>query len=149
MHARATYKPLQFRAKTAWTGARRAALSSLDKQDVAVGSPPEFRGERQVWAPEELLIGAVNTCIMLTFLTMAEARDLMPVAYESDAEGTLRHTDGLYRITEIVVRPRITVREERQVEPTRKLIDNTEPRCFMSASVTAEVSVAAEVVVRT
>jgi hypothetical protein len=43
---------------------------------------------------EELLVGSVNTCMMLTFLALAQARGLTPVGYESEAEGLLENVEG-------------------------------------------------------
>src|SRR6516225_7749013 len=68
------HKSFHFRAKTTWSAARRAVLSAPGKPNVVVGSPPEFRGEPAHWAPEELLVASLNTCTMLTFITLAQAR---------------------------------------------------------------------------
>ena len=46
-------------------------LSAAGRLNIVVGSPPEFKGQPDVWAPEELLVGSVNTCLMLTFLALA------------------------------------------------------------------------------
>jgi organic hydroperoxide reductase OsmC/OhrA len=61
-------------------------LSAAGKPNIVVGSPPEFKGEPDIWAPDELLIGSLNTCMMLTFLAFAQAQGLTPVGYESEAE---------------------------------------------------------------
>ncbi len=141
------HKSFRFRTKTAWSAARQGVLSAAGKPNVVVGSPPEFRGKPDVWAPEELLISSVNTCIMLTFLTLAEASGVTTAGYESEAEGLLEHSEATYRITEITVRPRITVNSETEVAPARDSIESAESRCFMSNSVRAKVKVLAEVVV--
>jgi hypothetical protein len=78
------YKSFRFKAKTTWNAARRGVLSAAGKPNIVVGSPPEFKGEPDNWAPEELLVGSVNTCILLTFLTLAQARGLIPAGYEND-----------------------------------------------------------------
>lgn len=141
------YKSFRFKAKTTWSSARRGTLSAAGKPNVIVGSPPEFKGEPDIWAPEELLVGSVNTCIMLTFLTLARARGLNPAGYESEAEGLLEAIEGTYRMTEVTVRPRITVNSETEVGPIREIIESTEPHCFMSNSVKANVKVIAELVI--
>ena len=82
------------------------------KPNIIVGSPPEFKGKPDNWAPEELLVGSVNTCILLTFLTLAQGRGLIPAAYESEADGLLENVDGKYLITQVTVRPRITVKNK-------------------------------------
>ena len=103
-----------------------------------MGSPPEFKGEPGNWSPEELLVGSLNTCIMLTFLTLAQARGLTPAGYESDAEGLLENVEGKYRLTEVSVRPRVVVETDAQLEVGRKTMEGVEAQCFISNSIILE-----------
>lgn len=142
------HKSFRYKAKTTWTSERVGVLSGRGKPNIIVGSPPEFKGKPDIWAPEELLVGSVNTCILLTFLTMAQKRGLIPAAYDSEAEGLLENVDGKYLITEVTVRPRITVKSKADIEPIREAIESAESRCFMSNSVKAKVTVIPDVVVQ-
>jgi organic hydroperoxide reductase OsmC/OhrA len=144
VEAKAAYKSFCYRAKTSWGSARRGVLSVAGKPNIIVGSPPEFKGEPNIWAPEELLVGSVNTCMMLTFLFLAQARGLIPAGYESEAEGLLENVEGKYRFTEVTVRPRVTVKGEADLERTREIMEGAEAQCFISNSVKAEVKVIAE-----
>jgi organic hydroperoxide reductase OsmC/OhrA len=116
VEAKRTYKSFRYKATTTWSSARRGSLSAAAKPNVVVGSPPEFKGEPDNWAPEELLVGSLNTCMMLTFLTLAQTRRLTPVGYESEAEGLLENVAGKYQITNIEVRPRVTLKSEADLE---------------------------------
>jgi hypothetical protein len=98
-------------------------LSAAGRPNVIVGSAPEFRGEPDVGAPEELLVGELNTYMMLTFV---RARDLSPVRYESKAEGLLEKFEGKYRIAKVTVRPRITLESDAGVDPARQVIESVE-----------------------
>jgi organic hydroperoxide reductase OsmC/OhrA len=118
-------------------------LSAAGRPTIIVGSPPEFKGEPNIWAAEELLVGSVNTCMMLTFLSLAQARGLTPAEYESEAEGLLEDIDGKYSFTEVTVRPLITVKREAE----REIMEMAEAHCFISNSVKAKVKVDAELVV--
>jgi organic hydroperoxide reductase OsmC/OhrA len=55
MENKTVYKSFRYQANTVWSSARRGTLSALGKPCIDVGSPPEFKGEPDVWAPEELL----------------------------------------------------------------------------------------------
>jgi peroxiredoxin-like protein len=138
------YRSFRYKAKTTWISGRRGLLSAVEKPNVVIGSPPEFKGEPDVWTPEELLIGSVNTCIMLTFLSLAQARGLTPAAYESDAEGLLESVEGKFRITEVTVRPHITINEEGDLDRAREIIERAETECFISNSVKSKVKIVAE-----
>jgi hypothetical protein len=43
-------------------------------------------------------------------LALTEARGLTLEGYESEAEGLLENVEGRYRVTEVTVRPHITIR---------------------------------------
>jgi organic hydroperoxide reductase OsmC/OhrA len=141
------YKSFHYKARTAWGSARRGMLSAVGKPNIVVGSPPEFKGEPDNWAPEELLVGSLNTCMMLTFLTLARARGLTPVGYEGEAEGLLENVAGKYQITRVTVRPRVTLRSDAELEPARKTMDSVEAHCFIASSIKARVTLTPEFVV--
>jgi organic hydroperoxide reductase OsmC/OhrA len=141
------YKSFRYKANTAWSSARRGTLSASGKPNIVVGSPPEFKGEPDIWAPEELLVGSVNTCMMLTFLTLAQAKGLTPVRYESEAEGLLENVEGKYRITEVMVRPRVSLKDKAELEPAREIMETVEAQCFISNSIKSKISLTAEFVV--
>ena len=147
MERRKTYKSFRYRAKTAWSSARRGTLSASGKPNVVVGSPPEFKGEPDIWAPEELLVGSLNTCMMLTFLTLAQAKGLTPVGYESEAEGLLANIEGKYRITEVTVRPRVSLKGKAELERAREIMESVEAQCFISNSIKSKVTLTAEFVI--
>jgi peroxiredoxin-like protein len=142
-----TYKSFRYKAKTTWSSGRRGMLSAGAKPDVIVGSPPEFKGEASNWSPEEMLVGALNTCLMLTFLTLAQARGLTSVGYESEAEGLLENVEGKYRITEVTVRPRVALKSEGEFELARKTMEGVEAQCFISNSITSRVTLTPEFIV--
>jgi organic hydroperoxide reductase OsmC/OhrA len=147
METKRAYKSFRYNANTAWSSARRGTLSASGKPNIIVGSPPEFKGTPDIWAPEELLVGSVNTCMMLTFLALAHAKGLTPVGYESEAEGLLENVEGKYRITEVTVRPRVSLKSKADLEHAREIMENVEAQCFISNSIKSKVSLGAEFVV--
>ena len=147
MGPKRVYKSFHYKVKTAWSSARRGMLSAAGRPNIVVGSPPEFKGEPDIWAPEELLVGSLNTCMMLTFLTLAQAQGLIPTGYESEAEGLLENVEGRYHITEVAVRPRVTLKSEAELEPARKTMESVEAHCFIANSINARVTLTTEFVV--
>jgi organic hydroperoxide reductase OsmC/OhrA len=85
--------------------------------------------------------------MMLTFLTLAQARGLTPVGYESEAEGLLENVEGKYHITEVAVRPHVTVNSEAELEPARKTMESVEAHCFIANSINARLKLTPEFVV--
>jgi organic hydroperoxide reductase OsmC/OhrA len=144
---RRAHKSFRYKAETAWSSARRGTLSALGKPNIVVGSPPEFKGQPDIWPPEELLVGSVNTCLMLTFLTLAQAQGLIPTGYESEAEGLLENIEGKYRITEVTVRPRVTLNGAAELGRAREIMESVEAQCFISNSIKSKVTLTAEFVI--
>lgn len=147
METKRAYKSFRYKANTAWSSARRGTLSASGKPNISVGSPPEFKGAPDIWAPEELMVGSVNTCMMLTFLALAHAKGLTPVGYESEAEGLLENIEGKYRITEVIVRPRVSLKGKAEIERAHEIMESVETQCFISNSIKSKVTLSAEFVV--
>lgn len=139
MEPRKTYKTYHFKTTISLTTARRGIMTNKDHPQVEIGSPLEFKGAADVWCPEELLLGAVNTCLMLTFLAYAQHRRLEISACESIAEGTVENTDGKYRVTRIVVKPLIALKQESDIALAEEALKSAKEGCFISNSVTATI----------
>lgn len=139
MELKKTYKTYHFKNVVSLTTARRGIMTNENHAAVAIGSPPEFKGAADVWCPEEMLIGAVNTCLMLTFLAYAQHRRIEIAACESSAEGTVENVDGKYRVTRIVVRPAISLHREDDIPRAQEVLKGAKEGCFISNSVTATV----------
>jgi organic hydroperoxide reductase OsmC/OhrA len=109
---------------------------------MEVGSPAEFKGDPGIWSPEELLVCALNACLMLTFVSWAQNKGVQVVVYESKAEGLLENVDGKYRITEVSVQPSLVLKSQTDVEAARAIMDEVEENCFISNSIRAKLKLA-------
>lgn len=139
MEVKKAYKSFHYKSDVVWTSGRRGVISALGKAPVEVGSPPEFKGEPGIWTPEEMLVGSLNTCLMLTFLTLTASKGVGLGSYESSAEGLLENVDGKYRVTEVTVQPIVAVKSQADLDAARKIMDSVEANCFISNSITAKV----------
>ena len=63
------------------------------------------------------------------------------MAYEDDALGVMPEDDEPLRITEITLRPRITVTGDASEERIRKLVHMAHEHCFIANSLTSAVSI--------
>jgi len=115
---------------------------------MEIGSPVELKGEPGLWSPEELFVGALNGCLMLTFVALAQSKGLQFLAYESAAEGLLENVDGKYRITEVSVQPNLVLKSEADLDTARTIMGAVEENCFISNSITAKVKLAPQFRVR-
>ena len=142
MGQKKTYRTFQFDNVVAWKSEFRGTLSASEHSNIEVGTPPPvFKGTPDVWCPEDLLIGALNACLMLTFLYEMQRRKLEVLAYESSAQGTLERRDGKHCVTRIVVHPRISLKYGNDIVAAHEAIKDTVDSCMISNSILATVQV--------
>ncbi len=134
-----TYRTFHFENTVGWNSAFAGTLSAAGHAPIAVGNPAVLKGTPDVWCPEDLLIGALNACLMLTFLYQMQLRRLQVVAYESSAQGTLERKEGKYRVTEISVRPRISLKSDQDLAVARDAMKEAAGLCMISKSIVAAV----------
>ncbi|MGZ3847255.1 MAG: OsmC family protein, partial [Flavisolibacter sp.] len=65
--------------------------------------------------PEHLFTAAVNSCLMTTFLAIAENSKLDFEHFSSKALGKLEMTDGKYIMSEVTLMPVLTIKREEDI----------------------------------
>jgi len=133
-----------------WENGRKGLMTSpvLDTP-IEVATPPEFpKGVPGVWSPEHLLVAAVDSCLMTTFLAIAENSRLEFESFESQALGKLEKIEGKSLISEILLTPRITIAREADREKALKVLQKSEAACLISNSVRARIEVRPEIIVK-
>ena len=110
------------------------------EQEVRV-TTGESKGDPAVLNPEQLLLMAASSCQMLWFLHLAAKARIDVVAYEDDAEALMPEDEEPVRITEITLRPRITVNGDADEERVRKLVDQAHGYCFIANSLNSAMRI--------
>lgn len=107
---------------------------------IEVATPPEFpKGIPGIWSPEHLFTASVSSCLMTTFLAVAENSKLDFVSFRCGSKGKLEQVDGKYMMTEVRLEPVVVVREEKDVEKAHKVLQKSETNCLISNSIKARV----------
>ena len=124
-----------------WESDRKGLLSSpVLESTIEVATPPEFaKGIPGIWSPEHLLVAAVDSCLMTTFLAIAENSGLAFVQFESKATGKLEKVDGKYLISEVTLSPVVTVEDMAAGEKAQKILSKSEAACLISNSVKSRI----------
>jgi peroxiredoxin-like protein len=122
-----------------WTGEKKGMMDVSGKPSVEVATPPEFKGHEGIWSPEDLFVASVKSCIMTTFLALAEREGLAFEGYESDAEGVLEFVDGRLLFTKVVVRPRVKLASGEDRAKAEEIMHKVERNCLVSNSIRTEV----------
>lgn len=138
-----------YKTEVNWTVARKGVLSAEGMKEIEIASPPEFNGEPNIWTPEHLFVASVNICLMTTFLAIADLSKLPFIEYSSTAIGKLEKVDGKYMISEIVLKPKIIIPEERHRDRCLRIIEKSETNCLISNSIKTKVILEPEIKIKT
>ncbi|WP_224362115.1 OsmC family protein [Hyalangium versicolor] len=132
-------KSWNYETSLRWNQEQEGELASTGLPGLGFGSPPEFGGKEGRWGPETLLLGATESCTLLTFLALAKRKSVKISAYRSTAAGTLAaDAEGVIRFTEITLRPVVQVNSEAEAEAVRAIFQDVPKRCFISCSLKTE-----------
>jgi organic hydroperoxide reductase OsmC/OhrA len=144
-----------------WTGARDVGtvsyrsygrdntLSADGKlHDIQASADRTFHGDADRWNPEEMLLGALAQCHLLSYLHVAATAGVVVVAYEDAAVGRMTQTtDGGGRFTSVTLRPVVTVAADDMVDRALGLHAEAARKCFIASSVAFPVGHEPRVVV--
>lgn len=109
---------------------------------IEVATPPEFpKGEQGIWSPEHLFTAAVSSCLMTTFLAIAENSKLEFTAFSCRSKGKLEKVENTFMMSEIILEPYVTIVHERDREKATRVIEKSEKACLITNSIVSKVMV--------
>src|SRR5579872_2106028 len=123
-----------------WVNDRIGVLDSPELHDkVDVATPPQFpKGIDKIWSPEHLFTAAVNSCLMTTFLAIAENSKLEFEDFSSKAFGKLEMIENKYVMSEVILKPQLTIKREEDRERAMRVLQKSEAACLISNSIRSE-----------
>jgi organic hydroperoxide reductase OsmC/OhrA len=132
-----------------WTGARGTGTSAYaaygrdhiiadpegTRPPIPGSSDPAFRGDRDRWNPEQLLLAAASTCHQLAYLHLCAVNKVVVKAYVDHAEGWMaEEADGNGRFTRILLQPRVTITAASDIAKAMQLHHQAHAACFIANS---------------
>lgn len=132
-----------------WKSGRKGNLHSPEfNQEVEVATPPQFPGGIEgVWSPEHLFVASVNSCLMTTFLSIAEYSKLQFTSFRASGSGKLDKVDGRFAVSEITLSPILEIPDEKDREKAGRILHKAKAACLISNSITSKIIFEPEVVV--
>ena len=106
------------------------------KPALSASSDPSFRGARDRYNPEELLVASLSSCHMLWYLHLCSVNNVVVVDYRDQAKGfMMERADGSGYFQKVILCPVITVTEEKMLDKARELHHDANKMCFIASSV--------------
>lgn len=145
----------RYRATCGWTGSTGGGYEAYDRTHEVASPPaatvstlsadPAFRGDPALVNPEQLLVQAVVSCQLLSFLAVAARARLDVVSYQDDADAEMPEGERPWRITTVTLRPRVVVRAPASEEKVRRLMAVAHRECFIANSIRTAITIVPEV----
>ncbi|RDI99966.1 OsmC family peroxiredoxin [Dyella solisilvae] len=149
----------QYRAEVTWTGnqgsgtrtyqgySRAHEIRIAGKPVIEGSSDPMFRGDASRLNPEDMLVTALSTCHMLSYLHQAVLAGVVVTAYVDHAEGVMETDAHGGRFVEVVLRPVVTISADSDPAKATSAHEPAHHACFIANSVNFPVRCEPRIVV--
>jgi organic hydroperoxide reductase OsmC/OhrA len=105
------------------------------KPELQGSADPTFRGDAARHNPEDLLLIAISSCHLLSYLALCAKHRISVLAYDDQAEATMElSADGSGRFTSATLHPRVVVADAAHVEQAAALHERAHALCFIANS---------------
>ena len=135
-------EPHYYNVNVSWESDRKGKLTSPELTTaLEVATPPQFpKGMEGIWSPEHLFTAAVSSCLMTTFLSIAENSKLEFKSFSCGSKGKLEQVEGKFLMTEVILEPIVVITHEADREKAERILHKSEAACLISNSVKAKVT---------
>ena len=136
-----------------WSEERKGIMCSPElnrdaNMCIEVATPPEFpKGISGIWSPEHLFTAAVSSCLMTTFLAIAENSKLEFSSFNCKSKGKLEQVEGKYLITEVLLEPLVIIKNEKDRDRAERVLQKAEAACLISNSIKSKVTMVPKIII--
>ena len=114
---------------------RSHKIISGNKDDILCSSDPVFRGDKTKYNPEELLVAALSSCHMLSYLHLCADSGIVVVDYIDNPSGIMIESqDGSGYFKEVILNPVVTITDSTMVNKANELHKRANELCFIANS---------------
>jgi organic hydroperoxide reductase OsmC/OhrA len=116
------------------------------KPAIEVTPPLVFRGtDPSTWSPEDFFVAAAAACLAVTFTGLAARAGLSYTRLKVDGDGVAgKRADGRFGFTRLLLRLQLEAESDQQAQ-ARRLAEQAEQTCLVSASLDLPVETVIEV----
>jgi organic hydroperoxide reductase OsmC/OhrA len=118
---------------------REHAITFKGGDVMTVSASPVYKGDGVHGDPEDLLVAALSSCHMLSFLAIAAKKRLTVKGYTDDAVGFLENDGGKLWVTRVILRPKVDM--EANAATLAHIHHLAHEACFIANSVRTDVKV--------
>lgn len=106
-----------------------------EKPVLDVSAAKAFKGDPELYNPEDLLLSSLVSCHMMSYLYVCAQNGIAVLEYSDNAEATLEVSpDGSGRFTEVRLHPKVIIANSDQIELALELHKKANQLCFIANS---------------
>ena len=120
---------------------RNHTITFKDGEAVTFSAAPAYRGDASKGDPEDMLVAALSSCHMLSFLAIAAKKKFTVTSYVDDAVGYLENEGGKLWMTRVVLCPRLEFANPPDHATLEQMHHMAHEACFIANSVKTDVKV--------
>ncbi len=139
-------EPHYYHVNVNWNTDRKGVMCSPElnrdaNSCIEVATPPEFpKGMPGIWSPEHLFTAAASSCLMTTFLSIAENSKLPFLSFSCKSKGKLEQIDGKLAMSEIILEPTLVIADEKDRGRAERVMQKSEAACLISNSMKSKIT---------
>jgi organic hydroperoxide reductase OsmC/OhrA len=122
-----------------WKEGPTGTLSAAPRPPIVVGKPPQFDGSDAWWSPEHLLLASAASCLMATYLMLAERHRVKVRGYRCDASGELDRTPEGFRFVSVRLAVSVEAAAGEQSK-AEQLLETAKKHCLIANSLKAAIT---------
>jgi len=136
-----------FKAKLNWTSTAKESISSTKtyqkthqisiegKEILNVSAAKAFKGDPNLYNPEDLLLSSLVSCHMMSYLYVCSQNGIDVLSYQDDAEATLEVSENSAgRFTEVRLYPKVVIQQKDKIDLALSLHSKANELCFIANS---------------
>ncbi|GAA3762107.1 OsmC family protein [Flavobacterium ginsengiterrae] len=136
-----------FKVKLNWTSKQNPEESSKKfysrthqikiegKQVLDISAAKAFKGDPELYNPEDLLLSSLVSCHMMSYLYVCSQNGIEVLEYSDNAEGILEvNPDGSGRFVEVRLYPKVTIVNSDKIDLALELHTKANQLCFIANS---------------
>ncbi len=139
----------QYKVSTTWEGNGNSNIKTYDRShSVKVAGKPDLHlttdnphvGDKSKLNPEDLLVAAISSCHMLSYLYVCALEGIVVLSYTDEATGIMEEKEsGGGSFKEVVLHPVCKIADESMIEQAIALHHKAHEICYIANSVNFEV----------
>ena len=105
------------------------------KPVLNVSAAKAFKGDPELYNPEDLLLSSLVSCHMMSYLYVCSQNGIEVLEYSDNAEGILEVApDGSGRFTEVRLYPKVKIANPNKIQEALELHTQANQLCFIANS---------------